>query len=147
MITIIITEVDGAGVEAHGAVAFPRKFCWRCVRWAYSWRINGCSRWRLLSSTIPSNISSAISSTVPSNLFSAISNTISVLNKKRISSFCLIKYLFIKFFQNQGENMLIFCYYNSKTTIYNRNGIILLLLQIILCYFNRHISKRDVCKG
>ncbi|WP_218823107.1 hypothetical protein, partial [Bacillus paranthracis] len=21
------------------------------------------------------------------------------------------------------------------------------LLQIILCYFNRHISKRDVCKG
>ena len=42
--------------------------------------------------------------------------------------------------------MLIFCYYNSKTTIYNRNGIILLLLQIILCYFNRHISKRDVCK-
>ena len=82
MITIIITEVDGAGVEAHGAVAFPRKFCWRCVRWAYSWRINGCSRWRLLSSTIPSNISSAISSTVPSNLFSAISNTISVLNKK-----------------------------------------------------------------
>ena len=53
----------------------------------------------------------------------------------------------IKFFQNQGENMLIFCYYNSKTTIYNRNGIILLLLQIILCYFNRHISKRDVCKN
>ena len=100
MITIIITEVDGAGVEAHGAVAFPRKFCWRCVRWAYSWRINGCSRWRLLSSTVPSNLSSAISSTVPSNLFSAISNTISVLNKKRLSSFCLIKYLFIKYFQN-----------------------------------------------
>ena len=100
MITIIITEVDGAGVEAHGAVAFPRKFCWRCVRWAYSWRINGCSRWRLLSSTIPSNISSAISSTVPSNISSAISNTISVLNKKRLSSFCLIKYLFIKYFQN-----------------------------------------------
>ncbi len=78
----------GWGWRLMGRWIFPWKFCWRCVRWAYSWRINGCDRWRLLSSTIPSNLSSAISSTVPSNLFSAISNTISVLNKKkRISSF------------------------------------------------------------
>ena len=87
MITIIITEVDGAGVEAHGAVAFPRKFCWRCVRWAYSWRINGCSRWRILSSTVPSNLSSAISSSISNTISGVSTNTVSVLKKEAILFF------------------------------------------------------------
>ena len=85
--TTIITEVDGAGVEAHGAVDFPWKFCGRCVRWAYSRCINGCSRWRILSSTVPSNLSSAISSFISNTISGVSTNTISVLNKKRLSSF------------------------------------------------------------
>ncbi len=65
--------------------------------------------------------------------------------------------------------MLIFCYCNSKTYIiikiyiyfsielanYSDKKLLFIietvlycfLLQIILCYFNRHISKFDLCKG
>ncbi len=77
----------GWGWRLMGRWIFPWKFCWRCVRWAYSRCINGCSRWRILSSTVPSNLSSAISS--------FISNTISVLNKKRGYPLFLFNTVFI----------------------------------------------------